>query len=419
MAALAIAAARGVRAQEPIYDESRVPDYELPDPLVLSDGTKVTDAKTWWNERRTRILHLFEEQVYGKAPGRPTAMWFETLGLSKNALGGTATRKQVRIHLVNNGRTEDIDLLMYLPVDAERPAPVFLGLNFQGNHTVYPDSAIRITDEWVHNNEELRVTNHRATAAGRGARHDNWPVERIIARGYGLVTANYGDIDPDYPDFQNGVHRIFYEEGQMKPAPDEWGAIGAWAWGLSRIMDYLETDPAVNAGCVAVMGHSRLGKTALWAGAQDRRFAMVISNESGEGGASLSKRIFGETVGTINTEFPHWFADNYNQYSNNVAALPVDQHMLIALIAPRPVYIAAAEENLWTDPHGMFLAAKHAEPVYRLLDAGGLAAESMPDVSEPVMSKIGYHVRPGEHDVTDYDWEQFMNFADKWLPCRQ
>ena len=415
----AVATTTDVRAQDDTnYDEADVPAYTLPDPLVMEDGTPVEGADVWQTRRRPELLRLFEEHVYGEVPEAPEGMRFEVTSVDTAALGGLATRRQVTIHFAADVRADSsgpkLDVLLYVPNNAPRPVPAFLGLNFYGNHSIHPDSAIALPTSWMREGAEYGVEDHRATEAGRGVRARRWPVERILARGYALATAYYGDLDPDYDDgFENGVHPLFREMGV---ADSLQSAISAWAWGLSRAMDYLETDPDVDADRVAVMGHSRLGKAALWAGAQDERFALVVSNNSGEGGAALARRRYGERVSHLNNRFPHWFADAYARYDENERAMPVDQHQLIALVAPRPVYVASAQEDRWADPRGEFLAAQGADPVYRLLGAEPLPADTMPAPNRPVLDgAIGYHVRTGGHDLTTYDWDQYLAFADRHL----
>jgi hypothetical protein len=395
-------------AQERVvnYDEGRIPAYTLPDPLVLSNGKPVMDMQTWWSLRRPEIMSMFEEEMFGRTPAAKIALNFATTAEDCNALNGKAIRKEIQVFFTPDRQGPFMTVLIYLP-KLEAAVPVFLGLNFEGNHAVTDDPEITVSASWG------------ASDQPRGGDTLSWPIEEIIGRGFGVATIYYGDIDPDFDDgFRNGVHPLFYSNGQDKPGPGEWGSIGAWAWGLSRAMDYLETDNAVDSKKVIVLGHSRLGKAAIWAGAQDQRFAIVISNNSGCGGAALSKRIFGETVKHINTSFPHWFCTNFKKYNDNENALPFDQHMLLALIAPRPVYIASAQEDLWADPKGEFLGALYANPVYKLLGTEGLAVIKMPSLNSPVMSTIGYHIRSGKHAITLYDWECYMEFADKQFGMR-
>ena len=408
----------GVASGQPAdanYDEAKVPAYTLPDPLIDNAGRPVTTAAQWHAYRRSEILWMFETHMYGRSPGNPFKPVY-TVEETDGALGGKAKRKQVRILFSEDHPDLYVDVLIYLPADAEGPAPMFLGLNFQGNHTVHSDPAIRITEAWARPQRDESVEDNRSNEKGRGVAASRWPIEMILERGYGVATAYYGEIDPDYDDkFRNGVHSLFAEGGSRKA--DEWGSISAWAWGLSRIMDYLQSDGEIDGRRVALMGHSRLGKTALWAGATDPRFALVISNNSGCGGAALSRRAFGETVRRINDQFPHWFCGYFKSYSGNEGSLPIDQHELIALIAPRPVLVSSAEQDLWADPRGEFLAALHASPVYELFGEKGLSGAEFPGATADSLigNRIAYKHRPGEHDVTADDWKAYMDFADREL----
>ena len=396
------------------YDESQVPLFTLPEVLTSFDGKKIGTSQEWTETRRPELFRFFETQVYGKVPGKLDIASIKVLEKDNNALNGKATRRQVQLSFNNRGRTLNFVILLYLPKNVDK-APLFLGYNFFGNHTVSADPNIIVPTAWTRTSESLGITTNVPSEAARGVRSDRWPVEKLIDAGYGLATIYYGEVAPDRDDYDEGIHPLLYMPGQILPKLDEWGKISAWAWGYSRAMDYLENEDDIDASRIVVFGHSRLGKAALWAGASDTRFAGVISNDSGCGGAALSKRKFGETIETINTSFPVWFCENFKNYNNNEEALPVDQHELLALIAPRPLYVASAVDDQWADPKGEFLSAYYASQVYTLFGKNGIESKELPKPNSPIGSTVSYHIRTGKHDVTDYDWDQYIAWADKWV----
>ena len=380
-----LVAREAARRADTNYDESRVPPYTLPDLLAGGSGAIATPAQ--WLPRRAAILDLFRDNVYGRSPGPPEHLAFTMLEENPRAMDGAATLRRIAIVSRQGQRSHRFELTLFLP-NTPRPAPVFLFIN---------NRPVSLTDPT------------RAEKSGF------WPAEQLIARGYGMAAFHYGQLAPDDKDtFRDGVMTLFDSGGSGKPPAYTWGALAAWAWGASRAMDYLVTDARVDAAHVAIVGHSRGGKAALWAGAEDPRFAMVVSNESGEGGAALSRRVFGETVARINTTFPHWFTAAYKTFNGREAALPVDQHMLLALVAPRALYVASADEDLWSDPRGEFLSLAAASPVFALWGDPPIAADAMPALETPLVSgRRGYHVRRGIHDLTPYDWDRFADFADR------
>lgn len=393
-----------------ITDEAKVPPYTLPDPLVCEDGTRVTDAKTWREKRRTELLRLFEREEYGKTlVGRPEALRFVVREEKKDARGGKATRLRVGILFEGKDDGRQMELLVYLPNDAKGPVPVFLGLNFDGNYTTTDEPDVPLAKHWALSLFENKLINHMPTEAGRGIHKRQWQYDLALEHGYGVATAGYGEVEPDEKGrWKDGPRGLGPE-----PGANDWGCIGAWAWGLSRALDYLETNPRVDAKRVAVLGFSRLGKTSMWAGAQDERFAMVISLESGAGGVALGKRIFGETVDHLTGPLGHWFCPHHRDYAGLEENLPMDQHELAALIAPRPLLINSATEDLWSDPKGEFLGGLGADPVYRLLGTDGISQKEWPEVGKLLTGRIGYFLRTGKHDVTLEDWQAMVRFADR------
>jgi hypothetical protein len=399
-------------------DQGRQPvmPAHLPDPLLFADGTPVATPAEW-PKRRQQILEQLTEQMYGRMPQRPAEMRFHVFDVDRHALGGQATREQISILFRGEEDGPRMDLLVYVPNHVERP-PVILGLNFWGNETVNPDPGIRLSNRWVESGplpdlDLSCVKNNRPTEACRGVDEKHWPVEKILASGYAVATAYRGDVDPDRKDGYKESIRSAWPE--LAHGGDNFSTIAAWAWAMSRALDYLEQDPLVDGHHVIAFGWSRLGKAAIWAGANDPRFVAVISNESGAGGAKLFHDVHGETVQLLNTRFPYWFCENFKQYNGRDAELPFDQNEVLALIAPRPLYIGSAILDENADPQGEFLGALAVTPVYRFLGSTGLPTTVWPAVNHPVLGRVSYHVRSGVHSVTDFDWEQYLRFADAYV----
>ena len=413
-------------------DESKIPPYVLPDPLLTKDGRKVDSVKLWSEVRRPELLDLISKEMYGKAP-LPTDL--KSIGVSvrveklvdsdPTVFGGKGTRYQVRLRLFKGEQPKDddpkIDVLIYTPNNVNGKVPAFLGLNFLGNHTVAADPGIVLGTVWPRpggnkNDRKEMLTSSPAKEEERGSMAHRWPVEMILDRGFALATAYYSQIEPDFHGgIEYGVRRLLNRKVE-ELRPDEGNTIATWAWGLSMIRSCVLAEAYLNidAEKIAVIGHSRLGKTALWAGASDPKFALVISNDSGCGGAALDHRIYGETPHLLNVVRPHWFCGNFNKYNDDVSLKPFDQHSLIALIAPRPVYVASATEDQPADPKGEFLSLFHANPVYRLLGTDGLGGVTeMPNADQSIGGQIGYHVRMGKHDITEFDWKYYLDFAAK------
>ena len=383
------------------YDESRVGHYTLPNPLVLADGRPVRDAKTWFDVRRPELLKLYDDDIYGRVPANAPKVSFKVAEIDTNALGGLAVHKLVLIQFGDKPDGPVMHLNEYLPAKANGPAPMLLQIVFFSNPPV-PDPASTSTNP----TPRFRF---RFSEAG--------PMTNIIERGYGYATFRYTEIQPDsLKSFESGVINLTLKPGQGKPAPGEWGAISAWAWGASRALDYFESDSGVDAKRVALIGHSRLGKTVLWAGAQDPRFALIFSSCAGEMGSSLARRDYGETIDDIAANFPWQFAGHFQKYIGHWNEMPVDAHELIALNAPHPVFIIGGTGDQWSDPRGEFLAEVAAGPVYRLLGLKDLGTTNFPPPDTPLIAgDLGWNYHTGPHAILPEDWQAFLDFADKYL----
>ena len=344
------------------YDESKAGSFTLPDPLVMKSGNTATSTNDWKDLRRDEIIKLYSGYIYGSSPS-----WRNVLDhkveMDPQALGGNVVRKQIDLEFYNYGpRTNDqtvtnltLHVLLYTPANT-RPVATFLCLSPYPNYREVPDPNVLVYPVW----DKKTDLSAMPTNIVRGDAPDAWPIQKILARGYGVAMVDYEDFEPDLPDhsgWKYGVRSLYLQPGTTNFDPNAWGAISAWAWGATRVMDYLQTDKEVDKSRIILVGHSQLGKTALWAGAQDTRFAMVIASCSGKMGASLARRDYGETVNDMCKHFPYWFCGNFIDYSNDISDLPVDTHMLLSLIAPRPLFLSNGSEDRWGDPRGEFEAA--------------------------------------------------------------
>lgn len=369
-------------------DESKVPDFSIPDLFVNLKGQEIKTIQEWEQVRRPEIVNLFENNVYGTVPKAIDALNFSVVNEDKMAMNGMATLKEIDIEVIYRSQSATMRLILFIPNQRKESAPVFLLINHRDPENIDPTRKVKM---------------------------GFWPAEEIVSRGYAAATFHVKDVsDDDKVTFTEDILSKLYPEELEKE--NGMRGLGAWAWGAMRAMDYFETSPDIDAKKAAVIGHSRGGKASLWTGASDPRWAITISNESGAGGAAMSRRKFGETVERINTVFPYWFTDNFNKYNNNEALLPIDQHMLIAAMAPRAVYVASASEDLWADPKGEYMSLQLGTRVYReIYKMKGDFPKEINSPGNPVhLPYAGHHIREGKHNLTPYDWNLFMDFADNY-----
>ena len=381
------------------YDEAKVRPYTLPDPLIMADGTPVRDARNWETRRRPEILRMYETEIYGRIPAAAPGVAWRVTESDPQAREGTSIRKRVVGTIGEGADAPRINVTLFTPAKAQGRVPVILLVNFGGGPPPPAPAGASVAGR------------------GRGFKTDPPVAAEIIARGWGYATVGYQDIQPDRANtFDQGVIGRTLAKGQQQPAADEWGTIGAWSWGISRIIDYLESDSAVDAKRIAVQGHSRLGKTVLWASALDQRIAAVFSSCSGEMGAALARRDWGETVDDMAQNFPWQFSGNFQKWTGRWNDMPVDAHLLIALSAPRPVFVTGGTADQWADPVGMFKAEVAAGPVYRLLGKKDLGVADLPALDTPLTAgDLGWHYHTGGHTATPADWKAFLEFLGKYF----
>ena len=367
------------------FDEAKVPAWSLP-PLLEPAGTDRAVTPAAWSRRRGELLQIFRQEVFGVSPPRPETLTFDVIETDPQAMAGAATRKRIAVRFSLGRESFTFHVTLFIPNRRGGPAPVFLQLNHRGIENTDPTRQIKMPF---------------------------WPAEYVIARGYAIAAVNVAaEVDPDQPDATSGI-RQFYQRNHPQASAFTWATLAAWGWAGSRALDYLARDPDVDAKRVALIGHSRTGKAALWAAAEDERFALVCVNGAGEGGPAIARRHFGETLGQLTKGFPYWFTPAYAAYADRIDELPVDAHQLIALVAPRGYHGGDGTRDLWADPRGSWLALVEASRIWSLLGASASLPNEMPLVNDLlVQGPLAYHIREGGHDLTAFDWKRYLDHAD-------
>ncbi len=388
------------------FSEDSVGTYVLPEMLRLNNGASVKNEKEWTAQRRPEILSMIENIQFGKAPGRPASLSWKVVEQG-SAMNGKAIRKQVVICFTKDDCTYPVNMLLYLPSASTKPAPLLLNLSFSANNQLVDDPAVRIGYTWTKDGWRVK--------ADSASRFSKMNIEQFIDAGFGFATIYYGDIEPDVKKgYEHSIRSAYKDSTQYN-----WAAISTWAWGLSRAMDYFEKDGDIDSKRIALQGASRLGKAVLWAGARDSRFKMVLASISGEGGAALSKRNYGENMLHITdtSRYYYWFTPQYHEYASHSRDLPFDAHMLVALMAPRPLLLQTGDSDYWSDPYGEFLSAREASKVYALFGKSSLLNKKYPEAGDRslLMNTLGYYMHKGGHTVLPGDWTLFIEYMKKYL----
>lgn len=381
------------------YDESKVPEYELPEVLTSFDEKKIETVEDWEKIRRPEIVDFFAQNMFGEVPTAPSPIKksFQLIAEDQTIFDGLCTRKEVLITFENEKGAVSMPLVLFVPTHAADNVPVIL---------LATGSDIKRTGLKLNNSQRY------------GETANGIPLHQLMKRGIGLATVDYQafGMDPGNKEgkVSGGISELFFIEGQAFTKKNEWGMIAIWAYALRAGMDYLVTDKDVNEQQVATLGSSIGGKVALWAAVTDTRFGMTLLATAGHGADAIWRREYGETLQNMCDYLPTWICRNAAKYANNVHALPVDQHLLLATMAPPPFYVSNAQHDLWADQKGQWIGTYHAAPSYRLYRKNvAFTSTKQPAINQPIIkSTIGYHVRSGVHGLELYDWEQYMKFIE-------